>query len=126
MKRTIVTVTLLVLACVAFGAAPTLITLPNNLVFVEIKPMAVPTSSTAACDSTIWLDSITFTNTTAGSLTVTVADQQGSPITVLAAVAVPANSFTVAKVWSYRMEGGFKWTASGAGVNGFFNGRVQR
>lgn len=126
MKRTFVTVTLLMFAALAFAVTPTLISLPNNLVFVEIKPMAVPTSSTSACDSTIWLDSITFSNTTAGDLTVTVVDQQGSPVTALSAVTVAAHSFTVAKLWSYRMEGGFKWTASGAGVNGYFTGKVSR
>lgn len=73
---------------------------------------------------------LSFTNKTAGAITVTVTDGQTSPLDLMTAVSLPANSLTVA-VWpeGQYMPGGFSWSASAnssinASVVGYVTGVV--
>ena len=120
---------LFVIGCslIAATSPPALLIPPTaNLTVVEILPMVVPTTAAVAVASTIWLDTVTLANTTAGSLTVTLADRQTSPITVLPAVSIPAYTLVVMQLWGTRMDNGFTWVASWAGVNGYIRGKVRR
>jgi hypothetical protein len=126
-RTTIITLVLLVLCFQGLAVTPPLIIPPTtSLTTVEIKPVAIPDSATVACAETIWLDTLTLTNTTSGSLTILIADQQGSPVTIIPTTTIPANSYTVIQLWGTRLEGGFKWTASNTGMNGYFRGKVRR
>ena len=85
---------------------------------VQIKPQAVPTSSTAVTGYDAYLKTITVTNTTAGALTFTLADRQAAPIAVLQAVSIAANTTYVIVFPSlYWCPGGFTVASSGAGLN---------
>lgn len=85
---------------------------------VQIKPQAVPTSTTVVGASDAYLKTITVTNTTAGALTFTLADRQASPIAVLSAVSVAANTtYLIVFPVPYWCPGGFTVAASGAGLN---------
>jgi hypothetical protein len=82
------------------------------------KPLqAMPTSATAIAVATTCLLSIDISNTTGGALTVTITDNQGSPITWLNAVSMAAG-----ETRSYNFPNGknfttgIKVTASGAGI----------
>ena len=84
---------------------------------VQIKPQAVPTSSTAVTGYDAYLKMITVTNTTAGALTFTLADGQAAPVAVLQAVPIAANTTYVISFPSlYWCPGGFTVAASGAGL----------
>jgi hypothetical protein len=87
---------------------------------VEIKPQAVPTSTTSVSTSDAWLKTITVTNTTSGSLTFTVADRQASPIAVLSAVSIAGNtSYVIVFPMLYWCPFGFTVVASSNGLNYF-------
>ena len=58
------------------------------------------------------------TNTNASAQTVTVTDGQGSPITVLSAFSIPANSQVTLPLHGAQMTSGIKWIAGGAGLTG--------
>lgn len=90
-----------------------------------IVPMAVPTSAmTDVVTSDVRLAEITLTNTTAGALTVTVQDKQGSPLAFLSAVSIAANTTYVVETPGLRyMPGGVSWQASGAGIVGYMSWR---
>lgn len=92
---------------------------------VQIKPVAVPTSTTSVTPSDAYLETITVSNPTSGAITFTLADGQASPIAALAAVSIAANT-TYVIVWPvpYWCPSGFTVTSSGAGLT--FSGRFQR
>lgn len=79
---------------------------------------AVPTSATALTGTTSCVLAMMFTNTNASVQTVTVTDGQGSPITVLQAFAIPANSELTLPFYGSQMTTGIKWSAGGTGVTG--------
>lgn len=123
MKKLILVLTL---ALSLQAAAPTLIVPPGNLYVVEIQATAVPTSTGDAVTQTIWLDTMTLVNTTGAPVNVTIADKQGSPVTILPAVSIPANTLVVINFGGTRMDSGFTWVASGSGVNGYFKGKLAQ
>jgi hypothetical protein len=85
---------------------------------VQIKPIAVPTSSTAVTSSDAYLKSITVTNTSTGALTFTLADRQGTPVSVMSAVSIGANTtYVVTFPNLYWCPGGFTVQAGGSGLN---------
>lgn len=85
---------------------------------VQIKPQAVPTSAGTVTTYDASLKTITVTNTTAGALTFTLADRQASPIAVLSAVSVAANTtYVIVFPNGYWCPNGFTVVASGAGLN---------
>jgi hypothetical protein len=84
----------------------------------QIKPQAVPTSITAVTSFDAYLQTITITNTTAGALTFTLADRQGTPVAVMSAVSIAANTTYVISFPSlYWCPSGFTVLASGVGLN---------
>jgi len=79
---------------------------------------AIPTSTTALTATTSCVLAIMVTNTNASAQTVTVTDGQGSPITVLQAFSVPANSELTLPFYGSQMTSGIKWSAGGTGMTG--------
>jgi hypothetical protein len=57
-------------------------------------------------------------NTNASAQTVTVTDGQGTPVTVLSAFSIPANSEVTLPFYGSQMTSGIKWIAGGAGLTG--------
>jgi hypothetical protein len=78
----------------------------------------VPTSSTALTATTSCVVAILVTNTNASAQTVTITDGQGTPVTVLSAFSIPANSEVTLPFFGAQMTSGIKWTAGGAGLTG--------
>lgn len=63
--------------------------------------------------ATCWVDLLTLTNTTAGAITVTAADVRGTPLDLLTAVSVAANStYLISFPGGLRFEGGLTLAAS--------------
>lgn len=89
----------------------------NAAALVQIKPQAVPTSTTIVTIFDAYLSTITVSNPTSGAITFTLADRQASPIAALPAVSIPANTAYVI-VWpaGYWCPNGFTITSSGAGL----------
>lgn len=71
---------------------------------------------------------LVFNNKTSGAVTVTVTDQAGTPLDLITAVSIPANSIVIVPFPEGQyMPGGFKWNASAntsinASVVGFYKG----
>ena len=85
---------------------------------VQVKPQAVPTSAAIVASYDAYLKTITVTNTTGGALTFTLADRQASPIAVMTAVSIAANTTYILSFPSlYWCPGGFTVLASGTGLN---------
>jgi hypothetical protein len=79
---------------------------------------AVPTSSTAVFTSTTCVQTIVLNNTTSGALTVTVTDNQGTPINDIITFSIPAYSQLIQPLGGAAFTSGVKWLASGSGVTG--------
>jgi hypothetical protein len=85
------------------------VTLPEGL-------SAVPTSLTAVSSVDSWIFQITVNNSTSGSVTFTVQDQQGTP-QQLVGETIPANTVQIISFPSgVKMIGGIKWVAGATGV----------
>ena len=97
---------------------------PGSDPLFQITPVAVPTSLGDVTTSDARVVEITLTNTTAGALTVTVQDKQGSPQAFLSSVSIAANSTYVIETPGLRyMPGGISWQASGSGIVGYVSWR---
>lgn len=84
----------------------------------QIRPQAVPTSTGTVTTNDAYLKTVTITNTTGGALTVTLADRQASPIAVLSAVSIAANTtYVIVFPVPYWCASGFTIVASGGGLN---------
>ena len=78
---------------------------------------AMPTSSTAIATSTTCLLVLNLSNTTGGSLTITVSDNAGTPVNFLNAVTMLAGeSRTYSFPAGAKFSSGIKVAASGAGI----------
>jgi hypothetical protein len=91
---------------------------PTGVNAVQVKPQAIPNVS-AGTVTTIdaYLKILTVTNTTAGALTVTVADRQGTPVALLKTYSIAANGEqTFMFDTPYWLPSGFTVLASGAGL----------
>lgn len=85
----------------------------------SVALVAVPTSSTLATSAaTTCVVAIVLNNTTSSSVTVTVTDNQGTPINDVLTFAIPANSQLIQPLFGIAFTTGVKWSASGAGVTG--------
>lgn len=72
----------------------------------------VPTSSTAVTSTTTKVQVIFCANTTGGAVTLTITDNQGSPVTYYPAVSLPANSATLLHSGvGLTFTSGIKWSA---------------
>src|SRR5260370_13846939 len=79
---------------------------------------AVPTANTALTGATSCVLAVMITNTNASAQTVTVTDGQGTPVTVLSAFSIPANSEVTLPFYGSQMTSGIKWIAGGARLTG--------
>jgi hypothetical protein len=79
---------------------------------------AVPTSSTAVFSSTTCVQYIVMNNTTSGALTVTVTDNQGTPVNDILTFSIPGYSQLIQPLGGVAFTSGVKWSASGSGVTG--------
>jgi hypothetical protein len=83
----------------------------------QIKPQAVPTSTTAVTTVDAYIRQITVANTSAGAINFTVADRQGTPIAFVPTVAIGPNTLYVVVIpKNYWAPGGFTVLASGSGL----------
>jgi hypothetical protein len=100
------------------GSTPAICTGAQPSGNVQLKPQAVPTSTTAVTPADAYLQTVTVTNTTSGALTFTLADRQVSPVAVMTAVSIAANTtYVIAFPNLYWCPGGFTVAASGSGLN---------
>jgi hypothetical protein len=98
-------------------ATPAICSAPDGNGVVQIKPQAVPTSSTAVTTYDAYLHTITIANTTSGALTFTLADRQASPVSAMSAVSIAANrTYVIVFPNGYWCPGGFTVIASGSGL----------
>lgn len=74
----------------------------------------LPTSSTAITTTATCVDAVLFVNTTASVQTVTLTDNQGSPVAYLSGFQVPANSTMVYDLHYAKFANGIKWLATNA------------
>lgn len=84
---------------------------------VQIKPQAVPTSPTVVTNQDAYPKTVVVSNPTGGAITFTLADRQTSPVSLLPAVSIAANS-TVVVVFpaGYWCPGGFTVAGSDVGL----------
>ncbi len=102
-----------------FAASPTLFQGGNGLGAgdVQIKPQAVPTSTTVVAATDAYLRQVVVTNPTAGAITFTLCDAQASPICLVAAASIAANTtYVVVIPQLYWCPLGFTVTSGGAGL----------
>lgn len=78
---------------------------------------AWPSASTDLATSTVFITQLTIRNPTAGTLTFTIADKAGSPLTVYNAHSLAAGAeYTIRTPDGMRFSGGMTTSASGAGL----------
>jgi hypothetical protein len=80
--------------------------------------VAVPTSATAVFASTTCVVIIVLNNTNAAATSITVSDNQGTPVNDTLTFSIPGNSQLVQKLEGIAFTSGIKWSASGTGVTG--------
>ncbi len=79
---------------------------------------AVPTTATAVFTTTTCVVAVVLNNTTGASLTVTVSDNQATPVNDVVSFSIPANSQLVQPLYGVAFTSGIKWNASATGVTG--------
>lgn len=79
---------------------------------------AVPTSSTAVATATTCVMAIVANNTTAAAVTLTVSDNQGTPVNDILTFSIPPFSQLVQPLYGVAFTSGIKWTASATGMTG--------
>ena len=75
---------------------------------------ALPTSSTAVTTTATCVNAVLFVNTTGSTQTITLSDNQASPVAYLSAFQIPANSTLVYDLHNARFANGIKWQATNA------------
>ncbi len=80
--------------------------------------VAVPTTATAVATSTTCVVAIVINNTNSSAGTVTVSDNQGTPINDLLTFSIPALSQLIQPLYGVQFTTGIKWNASGTGFTG--------
>lgn len=76
--------------------------------------VSLPTTSTAVTATATCVNALLFVNTTASTQTVTVTDNQGSPVAYLSSFQIPANSTFLYGLQYAKLAGGVKWFATNA------------
>ena len=84
----------------------------------------LPNTPTDVTTMDTWLFQVVLNNKTAGAVTVTITDNAGTPLDLLTAVSIAANTaYVIAFPEGQYMPGGFKWSASAAtSINGSVKG----
>ena len=96
-------------------------TVPQNACGTTVASSAlaaVPTTSAAVFSSTTCVQTIVLNNTTGSPVTVTVTDNQGTPINDVLTFSIPAYSQLIQNVGGVAFTTGVKWLASVSGVTG--------
>jgi hypothetical protein len=75
---------------------------------------AVPTTSTAVTSTATCVNAIVFVNTTGSAQTVSVTDNQATPMSYLSSFQIPANSTFIYDLQFVKMSAGIKWSAANA------------
>jgi len=89
---------------------------------MQCVPETIPTGGEDVFTADFYITEITFTNTTASPIAVTVSDKQGTPLALFSALSVPANSILAYRFDGRWMPGGVHWSAASAGVVGYLRG----
>jgi hypothetical protein len=76
--------------------------------------LSVPAAAVAVTAADTCVDAVVFVNTTAFSQSVTLTDNQSSPVAYLNAFQIPANSTLVYDLHHARLAGGIRWQAAQA------------
>jgi len=76
--------------------------------------VALPTAATAVTATATCVNAIVFVNTTGAAQTVTVTDNQATPVAYVSSFQLPANSTFVYDLNYARMASGVKWSAANA------------
>ena len=76
--------------------------------------VTMPTTSTVVTATATCINAVVFVNTTASTQTITLQDNQASPVTYLESFQVPANSTLVYDLHNARLANGIKWQATNA------------
>ena len=79
---------------------------------------AVPTASTAVFTATTCVMVIVLNNTNSSAATVTVTDNEGTPINDVLTFSIPAYSQLIQPLYGVAFTSGVKWSASASGVTG--------
>jgi hypothetical protein len=79
---------------------------------------SVPTSTASLTATTSCVVAVIVTNTNGAAQTVTITDGQGTPVTVVSAFSIPANSQVTFPLYGSQMTSGIKWSAGGTGMTG--------
>jgi hypothetical protein len=101
------------------SGSPSLCSAAYPVADVQIKPQAIPTSQTTIAGADVFLKSVVLSNPTGSAITVTLADKQGTPVSLLGAVSVAANTTYVMTFPAnayYWCPGGFTIQASASGA----------
>jgi hypothetical protein len=77
--------------------------------------VTVPASSTVVTATATCVNGIVFVNTTGQSQTISVTDNQATPMTYLFSFAIPANSTFVYDLEHAKFAAGVRWSATNAG-----------
>jgi hypothetical protein len=89
---------------------------------ITALPTSTAITSTATC-----VDAVLFVNSTASVQTVTLTDNQGSPVAYLSSFQIPANSTLVYDLHHAKFANGIKWqAANAASVNAQIVGLQRR
>lgn len=76
--------------------------------------VTLPTTSTAVTATATCINALVFVNTTATTQTVTVTDNQATPVSYLSSFQIPANSTFIYDLQYAKLAGGVKWSATNA------------
>lgn len=82
----------------------------------------IPTSTEIVFNRDVWVTLVSVTNTTAGSLTFSIIDRQGTPKALASNVVIAPNTVYVMKFDGRLCAEGVTWVASGAGLVGYIRG----
>jgi hypothetical protein len=74
----------------------------------------LPTTSTAVTSTATCVNAVLFVNTTASTQTITLSDNQASPVAYLSSFQIPGNSTLVYDLHNARLANGIKWQATNA------------
>jgi hypothetical protein len=76
--------------------------------------VTMPTTAAVVTGTATCVDAVLFVNTTASTQTVTLSDNQATPVTYLASFQIPANSTLVYDLHYARLANGIRWQATNA------------
>jgi len=78
--------------------------------------VSLPNTSTTLTSTATCVTAILFNNTTSSTQTVSVTDNQGTPVAYVSSFQIPGNSSFVFPLYGMKLTGGIKWSATNTGV----------